>query len=170
MTPSPLSGYRMSMAGRSGLGSSLVILVAVAATLLATWLPPGQACACVSATTASVADREQSPAEPVRPCPCCGHQPGDLDVPPCCRDHEAAPEPGTGRPCDCEPAPPATHDPAAPPRSSDTDETGGPSATDTIATSAHSRPPVTTPAVEAARGRAGPPPVDLIISLLRITC
>jgi hypothetical protein len=170
LTPSPVSGYRMGMAGRPGIGSRLVLLVAVASTLLATWLPAVRACPCVAASPASVADRAETAPEPPRTCPCCGHQPGGDDVPPCCRDHRAAPEPGTCAPCDCKSAPPQTPEPTAPPRPSDTDEIGGPTATDAVTALEHARPPVTTPAVEAARGRAGPPPVDLIISLSRLTC
>jgi hypothetical protein len=159
----------MSMAGRPGFGSRVVLLVAVLSTLLATWVPPARACACGIAGVA--VDRAPSLDAPARACPCCGHQPGDSDLPECCRDHQAAPETAPGRTCDCSStADSQMPDPAVPPRPSDPDELAGPTTLDSVATLEHARPPVTTPGVEAARGRAGPPPVDLIISLLRITC
>ena len=157
------------MAGRPGIGSRLVILVAVAATLLATWLPAGRACACAATVATGVTETAN---EPANPCPCCRHRPADENShQSCCQSHVPADaEFGTGD-CGCtSPAQPDSAPPTAPPRPADTEEAGSPVVADTTAVSASTRPPVTTPAVEAARGRIGPPPVDLIISLLRITC
>ena len=159
----------MSMAGRPGIGSRLVILVAVAATLLAAWLPPGWACACSPTVAAGVTEPAS---EPATTCPCCRHLPADdHDRRSCCATHEPAGDEAGPRDCGCgAPARPDSSPPAAPPRPADSDEAGNPTAADVVADAGYGRPPVTTPAVEAARGRAGPPPVDLIISLLRITC
>jgi hypothetical protein len=162
----------MGMAGRPGIGSRLVILVAVASTLLATWLPPGRACACAATPAAGTTSVAKTGNKPATPCPCCRNRPADdHSNRSCCQTHEPADaELSTGT-CGCSsPAQPDSTPPAAPPRPIDSDEAGNPIAADTTAAAAPTRPPVTTPAFEAARGRAGPPPVDLIISLLRITC
>jgi hypothetical protein len=170
LTRLPGTGYRMGMARRLHIGSRVVILVAVASTLLATWLPPARACACESATTAAVHGGTGATAAPADSCPCCCNQPDDA-IPPCCRAHHpAATRDGSGS-CGCaSPAQPDDAPPAAPPRSVDPDEVGSPTAADIGTVPASPRPPAATPAVEAARGRAGPPPVDLIISLSRLTC
>lgn len=171
MTRLHVPGYRMGMAQRPRICSRVVILVAVAATLLATWLPPARACACVPATAAAVQGGPGAVAAPAGSCLCCRHRPADeADFRSCCRAHDTA-EPGANGSCGCNTsARPDNPEPAVPPRPSDTDEGGSPTAADAAPAYGLLRPPPDGRAAEVVLRRHGLPPIDLVISLSRLTC
>jgi hypothetical protein len=154
----------MSMAGRSRNGFRLVSLVAAAATLLAAWLPPGQACACGPVTPINTTVTAAAPAF----CPCCGTRPAaDQARRPCC-PAPANSAPATGCACSAR-SRPANPEPAVPPRPTAGDDHPVLFAA-VFAPPAHGVAPAGPPAAELAIHAAGPPPIDLIISLSRLTC
>jgi hypothetical protein len=156
----------MGMAGRSRIGSRLVSLMAAAATLLATWLPLGRACACGPVGPASVT----AAPEPAV-CPCCGKRPAGDDAPrPCCPSHAKPDQPAPATGCGCGvQGGPVNPEPTAPPRPAESDD--GP-----VLTAALAAPPADLVPVpvglsgQVADHLADPPPIDLVISLSRFTC
>jgi hypothetical protein len=158
----------MSMARRSHFGFRFISLLAAAATLLAAWLPPGRACACGSVSpnnTTAAAITESAPA-----CPCCGKRPDEAPRP-CCPPPTRPGKPAPSTECDCGPlSGPANSEPTAPPRPAGSDD-------GSVVTAAPFAPPASWIAVpigpltaEVAVHVAGPPPIDLVISLSRLTC
>ena len=156
----------MSMVGRPTIGPRIVILVTVAATLLAAWMPLGRVCACGPApgTVRTVI------AEPAAACPCCGSRPSDEPPRACCLAHKAD-QSGEAQGCDCGPlSRPENPEPTAPPRPADSDDFSAPTTADVLPATADTRPPVGPSAAEVAVHLADPPPTDLTISLSRFTC
>jgi hypothetical protein len=167
LTRWPLHGYRMGMVGRSAIGSRLVVLVTVAATLLASWVPLARACACMAAPVSGTAAGDP---EPAAVCQCCGQRAASDQAPRACcplkADHS-----GGAKPCDCGPVSgPADSAPTAPPRPADTD--------DSLALTVAAIAPVAgivpvrvgPTAAERAAHLADQPPTDLVTSLSRLTC
>ena len=154
----------MSMVGRSRNRSRLVTLVAVAATLLAAWLPAARACACEPVTAAAAIPSAGS----VPVCPCCGTRPSADAAPrPCCVSHAKAAEP---RGCECgSPTRPGNPEPTAPPRPAGPDDSHV--LTATLGAPVVGLVPVLAgpTAAETVARLADPPPADLVISLSRIT-
>jgi hypothetical protein len=142
---------------RSGIGLALVTWVTAAATLMAAWRTPGPACACAAPSAAP------------RAC-CCSAPDGQSGCPKaaahksCCQ-HQSPARTTTGQ-CGCAAAGPEA--PAAPPRpAADLDELSPlalPPALDPAL------PPAGHPAFGSLALPAPAPPIDLTLSLSRLTC
>jgi hypothetical protein len=155
------SGYRISMVGRSHYLSRIVMLLTVASTLLATWLPPVRVCA-YGTQPDPVA---QSPGQ----CPCCCNSPSSGEGPmPCCLAQQEADKSERGT-CGCDSNQQNTPEPTAPPQPAETDDTRflttlcNPGL-DTL------QGPIGSSLVDVLAQLPAPPPTDLVISLSRITC
>ena len=164
----------MCMVGRPGIGSRLVLLVTVAATLLAAWMPLARVCACrAAAGPVSVAGGAVTPdPAPAAPCPCCGKSlsPGEMPRP-CCLSHARVDKQGPVSTCGCGAwSPPSNPEPAAPPRPGDSDNNHALSVAAVVPAVVSAPVPVGPAAAELAARLTGPPPTDLVISLSRFTC
>ena len=156
----------MSVVGCPTIGPRLVVLVTVAATLLAAWMPLGRTCACGPArgTVRTVVP------EPAVACPCCGSRPSDEAPRACCLSHKAD-NPSEPKGCDCGPlSRPDNPEPTAPPRPADSDDHNVPTSAHVLPASANTVPPAGPSVAEVAVHLADPPPTDLVISLSRFTC
>src|SRR5829696_1021827 len=143
---------------RSGLGLVLVTWVTAAATLTAAWRTPGPHCACAAPAA-------------VHPTCCCSAPKAES----CCAKATAhkscchpAPAPTQAGRCGCSaPAPGA---PAVPPRpAGDLDELG-PLAVASLDAPGSALPHAGHPAYGSLAHPAPPPPIDLTVSLSRLTC
>jgi hypothetical protein len=146
---------------RSGIGLALVTWVTAAATLLAAWRTPGPACACTAPAAVQRACCCSAPAQNAEAC--C---PKATTAKSCCPHHAPA-QTQTGR-CGCSTA--GHEAPAVPPRpAADLDElgpfTGLPVEVPDLAL-----PPAGHPAFGSLALPAPAPPIDLTLSLSRLTC
>jgi hypothetical protein len=162
-------GYRMGMVGRSAIGSRLVVLVTVAATLLASWVPLARACACTAAPASGAVTAEPGPAAV---CPCCGQRPSpDKPARACCPAPAKADPPGGTKRCGCGPVSrPADPAPTAPPRPADSSDSPVPAVAGIAPAAGIAPMPAGPTTAERAAQAADPPPTDLVTSLSRLTC
>jgi hypothetical protein len=158
----------MGMARRSRIGFRLVSLVAAAATLLAAWLPPGRACACGAMSPSKTSAAAFTESAPV--CPCCGKRPDEAPRP-CCPPPTKPGKPAPTTECDCGPlSEPANSEPATAPRPAGSDDGSVLTAIPFALPASWIALPVGPLTADVAVPVAGPPPIDLVISLSRFTC
>ena len=171
----------MSMVGRSRTGSHLVMLVTVAATLLAAWMPLERVCACepfpASAYELKVAS-DVAASSPCR-CECCQSNPVTAgNKRSCCLGGHAELQangnpsalPSAGKEhCGCGPATePTDPNPSTPPRPAEQDETQV--SADAVPAYGQIVPDAGPTLALAVTHQSGAPPTDLVISLSRLTC
>jgi hypothetical protein len=154
LTRGAVATYATYMTLRSGIGLALVAWVTAAATLMAAWRTPGPACACAT------------PAAAHRAC-CCSAPGPKAEAHKSCCPHQAPARAQTGQ-CGCPTA--GSEPPAVPPRpAADLDElspfAGLPAEVPDLPL-----PPAGHPAFGSLAPPEPAPPIDLTLSLARLTC
>jgi hypothetical protein len=160
LTRATYATYLTYMMMRSGIGLALVTWVTAAATLSAAWRTPGPGCACAA------------PAATARTTCCCSLPKAESSCPmaaagkSCCQHQSPAPSRPGG--CGCSTA--GSDAPAVPPRPAADGDHLGPHAILALDAPGSALPPAGHPAFGSLAHPAPAPPIDLTLSLSRLTC